>query len=105
MYCTIMYSGMDEFSWDEWNKNKNWISHKVTYRECEEVFFNESRVIYKDIKHSVLEYRLGILGETDNKRLLHIIFTIRENKIRVISARDQNKKERKYYESKKQKNK
>lgn len=105
MYCTIMYSGMDGFDWDEWNTNKNWIGHKVTYRECEEVFFNEPRIIYKDIKHSTLEDRFGMLGETDNRRWLHITFTIRENNIRVISARDQNKKERKYYESRKQKNK
>ena len=99
-----MYSGMDSFGWDRWNKDKNWIKHSVSYRECEEVFFNEPRVIYKDVKHSKFEYRFGILGETDNKRLLHIIFTVRENKIRVISARDQNRKESKYYESKKHKN-
>ena len=95
-----MYSSMDGFDWDKWNVSKNWIEHKVTYRECEEAFFNEPKIIYKDIKHSFIEKRFGILGRTDNNRLLHIIFTTRNSDIRVISARDQNKKERRYYESK-----
>jgi len=98
-----MYNGMDGFEWDDWNKSKNWIKHKVTYRECEEVFFNSPRVTYKDIKHSLVEKRNGILGKTDSSRLLHITFTVREKMIRVISARDMNKKERIKYESKKQK--
>mgnify|MGYP001582944918 CR=1 FL=1 len=94
---------MDGFEWDDWNRDKNWIKHKVTYRECEEVFFNSPKVTYKDIKHSLLEKRNGILGKTDHNRLLHITFTVRERMIRVISARGMNKKERIKYESKKQK--
>lgn len=100
-----MYNVMDGFNWDDWNKDKNWLKHKVAYRECEEVFFNSPRITYKDIKHSLLEERYGILGKTDNNKLLHITFTVRGNLIRVISARNMNKKERTKYENKKQKNK
>lgn len=96
----IMYNDMDGFDWDNWNRDKNWIKHKVTYRECEEVFFNSPRVTYKDIKHSGIEKRHGILGKTDNKRLLHITFTVRVNLIRIISARDMDKKERAKYANK-----
>lgn len=88
------------FDWDKWNKAKNWIKHRISPRECEEVFFNEPKIIYQDLKHSFTENRFGILGKTDGRRRLHVIFTAREGKIRVISARDQNKKERKHYESK-----
>lgn len=95
-----MYNIMEAFDWDEANKLKNWIKHKVSIKECEEVLFNRPTVEYKDIKHSFKEDRFGILGKTDSGRRLHVIFTVRENKIRVISARDQNKEERKYYESK-----
>lgn len=91
---------MDSFDWDGWNINKNWIKHKVSARECEEIFFNDPKVVFKDLKHSFIEDRIGILGKTNGGRLLHVIFTIRENKIRIISARDQNKKERKQYEIK-----
>lgn len=100
-----MYNGMDGFDWDDWNKSKNWISHKVTYRECEEVFFNKYVVVYKDVKHSTYEKRFGILSKTANNRLLHITFTVKKSKIRVISARDANKKERRHYEETKQKTK
>lgn len=100
-----MYNGMDGFNWDEANSTKNWVKHKVTYRECEEVFFNEPRITYKDIKHSLTEKRYGILGRTDKNRLLHIIFTSRRNMIRIISARDMNQKERTKYENTKQKTK
>lgn len=63
-------------------------------------FFNSPRITYKDIKHSLIEDRFGILGKTDDNRLLHITFTVRVNLIRVISARNMNKKERTKYEKK-----
>jgi len=56
--------------------------------------------MYKDKLHSKKEQRFIILGKTKNKRLLYTVFTIRNNEIRIISARDINKKERKLYEKK-----
>jgi len=52
------------------------------------------------VRHSVAEQRIHALGRTDDGRLLHITFTLREEetKIRVISARDMSRKERSYYE-------
>ncbi|HEY88652.1 MAG TPA: BrnT family toxin [Thermoflexia bacterium] len=38
------------------------------------------------------------MGQTDRERLLFIAFTIRDNRIRVISARDMNRRESKRYE-------
>lgn len=89
---------LEGFEWDENNRNKNWLRHKVTNDECEEVFYNEPLYIFSDHKHSVKEKRLVAYGITDQKRKLTIVFTIRKNKIRVISARDQSKKERRVYE-------
>jgi uncharacterized protein len=86
------------FDWDEGNLDKNWIKHQVSHTECEEVFFNLPLMIEKDIKHSRTENRYYVLGRTLQNRLLFIVFTKRENKIRVISARDANRKERKIYE-------
>jgi uncharacterized DUF497 family protein len=98
MYCMIMYNVMDGFDWDRGNKTKNWAKHKVNTKECEELFFNRPVIIYRDIRHSRRENRFGILGKTNKQRLLCLIFTVRKEKIRVISARDQNKKERTKYE-------
>jgi uncharacterized protein len=86
------------FDWDDGNKQKNWEKHQVDYRECEEVFFNKPLLIGDDTNHSFQEQRYYVLGRTDIGRTLFLVFTVRNNKIRVISARDQSKKERKAYE-------
>jgi uncharacterized protein len=86
------------FDWDEGNKQKNWEKHQVDYTECEQVFFNKPLVINEDTKHSSHEKRYYVLGRSDTGRTLFLVFTIRNYKIRVISARDQSKKERKIYE-------
>lgn len=86
------------FDWDEGNKEKNWQKRKVNFREAEEIFFNTPLKIFKDKKHSQNEERFVALGKTDKGRKLFAVFTIRKNKLRIISIRDQSKKERKTYE-------
>jgi uncharacterized DUF497 family protein len=85
------------FDWDEGNRDKNWLKHHVTGGECEEVFFNVPLLVADDVKHSQMEQRHFVLGQTNNGRLLFVSFVIRENKIRIISARDMHRKERKVY--------
>lgn len=87
------------FDWDKGNARKN-EKHGVSDGEAEQVFFNAPLLMVDDIKHSQQEQRFQALGRTSHGRLLHIIFTIRLDGqlIRVISARDMNRKERKHYE-------
>jgi uncharacterized DUF497 family protein len=85
------------FQWDKGNSEKNWERHKVTRNECEQVFFNIPLIISDDTEHSVKEKRWYLLGQTDSVKLLFVAFTIRKNLIRVISARDMNKKEKDVY--------
>jgi uncharacterized DUF497 family protein len=92
------------FLWDEGNIDKNWIKHKVTHLECEEIFFNLPLLVSDDLKHSNTEKRYYALGKSKADRCLFISFTIRNNLIRVISARDMNRKERMIYEEKIEKN-
>ena len=86
------------FDWDEGNVEKNWISHKVTVAECEQIFFNLPLVVADDLKNSRKENRFYVFGQTNASRLLFLVFTIRRKLIRVISARDMNRKERKVYQ-------
>jgi len=86
------------FHWDENNREKNWDKHGVLASECEEVFFNLPLLLQPDPAHSQKEPRYYVLGHTIADRRLFIAFTIREDKIRVISARDMSKKERSIYE-------
>ena len=85
------------FQWDQHNVLKNWEAHAVSPVECEEAFFNQPLVVSEDLKHSSVEQRYYALGRTDADRHLFIAFTVRGEFIRVISARDMNRKERKIY--------
>lgn len=88
-----------EFEWDKGNVDKN-IDHKVGDREAEEVFLDNRRFIFKDKLHSQNEERFRIIGKTKKSRILFVVFTKRNKKIRVISARDINRKEVSLYEKK-----
>jgi uncharacterized DUF497 family protein len=86
------------FQWDAGNSDRNWELHQVTRAEAEQVFFNRPIVVAGDSKHSRDEPRFAALGQTNEGRGLLVVFTIREvTLIRVISARDQSRGERKVY--------
>lgn len=95
----IDLSKIEKFDWDDGNQFKNWISHQVSTTECEEVFFNLPLLLANDTQHSQIEKRYYALGQTNIGRQLFIAFTVRTNKIRVISARDMSRKERQKYET------
>lgn len=85
---------LEGFEWDEGNTNKNRLKHGVEPKECEEVFVNKDLLILFDEEHSIVEDRYKIYGVSSQGRRLALAVTIRKNKIRVIMARDQSKKER-----------
>jgi uncharacterized protein len=85
------------FEWDEGNIDKNLKRHKVNCQEAEEVFVNQPLIVVEDVKHSIKEKRYQALGRSSKNRLLFISFTIRKNKIRIISIRDMDKKEKNDY--------
>jgi len=85
------------FEWDDGNLTKNWDKHEVSEGECEQVYFRQPLIVRRDKKHSKLENRYYVLGRTDAERLLFMVFTVRNNKIRIISARDMTRAEKKRY--------
>ena len=88
------------FQWDDGNNEKNWKKHKVSQKECIEVFHNDP-IALNDRTHSQDEERFIAIGKV-KMRYIFIIYTIRNKLIRVISARDQNKKERIFYNQKRE---
>ena len=94
----IDFSSVTGFEWDAGNRNKNWEKHQVSSSECEEVFFNLPLLLQPDEAHSQSEARYYVLGQTNAGRRLFIVFTIRDKKVRVISARGMSKRERMIYE-------
>ncbi len=85
------------FEWDEGNRDKNRLKHGVSEGECEEIFFNAPLLIADDPKHSDIERRFAAFGVTDGVRFLTVVFTKRQNLLRVISARDMSRREREFY--------
>lgn len=85
------------FDWDDGNRDKSLVKHGVTNAECEEAFGDENRVVREDVVHSQTEARHYLIGKTNKGRTLFISFTVRKEFIRIISARDINRKERLYY--------
>lgn len=86
------------FEWDKGNEQKNWLKHNVTIEETEEAFSDEKRLILEDNKHSEHEVRYILYGKTEKGRMLFIVYAIRNKKVRVISARDTNRREVEFYE-------
>lgn len=87
-----------DFQWDAGNQDKNFRKHRVTNEECEEVFFDPHKRILPAAQSAIGEWRHLLVGRTQKGRLLFVVFTMRRHAIRIISARDLNKKERRCYE-------
>lgn len=85
------------FEWDEGNAPKVMTRQNVSSGECEQAFFVEPFVVVFDARHSSKEGRWQALGQTTAGRGLFLVFTIRGTLIRVIAARDMNRKEREVY--------
>jgi hypothetical protein len=92
------FSAVSGFEWDEGNVMKS-EKHAVSAAEAEQVFVNEPLVVLEDVAHSVAEPRWHALGRTNERRLLHVTFTLRAGatKVRIISARPMHRKERAIY--------
>ena len=93
----IELNDIEGFDWDEGNKQKSFLKHNISIKEAEEVFNSQPFIVLRTA--FLNEERFQLFGEL-KQRMITIIFTIRKNKIRIISARDMSKKERKFYEDK-----
>jgi uncharacterized DUF497 family protein len=88
------------FEWDEGNTQKSQSKHGIAQTEAEQIFSNLPLRVADDVLHSQSEPRFHALGQTNAGRKVHVTFTMREGatRIRVISARLMNRKERRLYE-------
>jgi uncharacterized DUF497 family protein len=88
------------FNWDLGNTSKSFEKHGISTSDTESAFYDEKLVVLGvQVSPQSPEERYGILATTDSGILLFVSFTLRVGFIRVISARQANKKERAIYES------
>lgn len=95
----ILETSHFEFEWDKGNQSKIKEKHGISTEEIEAVFRSGAALpLGIQIRPMVEEQRLGIVGPTLSGRLLQVAFTLRDGKVRPISARPANPKERRQYE-------
>ena len=87
-----------EFEWDEKKAAANLAKHRVSFDEATTVFDDPLYVDFYDPDHSIDERRYIIIGESQQRRLLIVSYTERDEVIRLISAREVTRSERETYE-------
>ena len=87
------------FEWDKKKADQNIRKHGISLEEAATVFGDPFSITIYDPLHSQDENRFIILGTSNKNRVLVVIHTDRQDRIRIISARKATKKERKQYES------
>lgn len=88
-----------EFEWDPDKAAKNLAKHRVSFQEAATVFGDPLAVTFFDPDHSDDEDRFLTFGYSNNRVLLIVSHTDREDRTRIISARRATRRERKFYES------
>ena len=87
-----------EFEWDENKAEENLLKHQVFFHEAKTVFNDPLYIDFYDPAHSEEEERYLIVGQSNRGRILIVSYTERGNSIRLISAREVTRKERRVYE-------
>ena len=88
------------FEWDPEKAESNFNKHRVSFLEAATVFGDPLAGLSDDPDHSIDEERFIIIGISQKLRAVVVVFTERDDRIRIISARLATKKERKRYEEK-----
>ncbi len=89
---------MLEFEWDPNNAATNLADHGISFDEAVTAFEDPLSLTIEDPDHSEHEERLILLGRSRNNRLLVVVHTEREDRIRLISVRPATRRERRDYE-------
>jgi uncharacterized DUF497 family protein len=76
-----------KFEWDAAKAEANWKKHGVSFELAREVFRDAFAILRVDERTDYGEERFVIIRATENKALLAVAYTEREENIRLISAR------------------
>ncbi len=83
---------IEAFIWEDWVLEKLTAKHGVEYLEVEDVFFNPPYKVRRATSNKYLLY-----GRTENGRYLFVVFVWVGSAVKVISARDMTRTERRYF--------
>lgn len=91
-----------EFEWDPRKPAGNLRKHGIDFAEAATVFGDLLGVTVPDPDHLHDEARFLTIGLSSRNRLLIVSHADRDNRLRIISARELTRKERKVYEATRQ---
>lgn len=86
------------FEWDPLKDETNRRKHGVSFTEAISAFMDPLSITIPDPDHSIEEERFLLLGENHKGQLLVVSHTDRHDRIRIISVRKADHRERKEYE-------
>jgi hypothetical protein len=86
-----------QFEWDDSKAERNARKHRVSFDEALSAFYDPRQVAFYDPEHSEDEDREILIGHSGQARLLVVIYTLRGETIRIISARLATRKETEDY--------
>ncbi len=75
-----------KFDWDSVKEQLNLEKHGVSFTVAKQAFYDEQRLIAKDVEHSVIEDRYYCIGRVETGGILTVRFTFREDVIRIFGA-------------------
>ena len=87
-----------EFEWNPQKAAANLAKHAVSFEDAATVFGDPLGRIMADPRHSAEEQRLVLLGLSQSKHLLAVMYVNRGETLRIISARRATRRERRDYE-------
>jgi uncharacterized DUF497 family protein len=88
-----------DFEWDPEKDRANQSKHGVSFAEASTVFGDPLAQTVPDPRHSEGEFRYITIGSSSSGRLLVVAHTDRGERIRLITAREAESRERRDYES------
>jgi uncharacterized protein len=87
------------FEWDDTKAESNALKHDITFEEAVSIFADPNLLFTEDDKHSYGEEREWAIGEAEDGSIIVVVFTMRGECVRIISARNTTKREWQQYES------
>ena len=76
----------DRFTWDNDKAASNWRNHGVTFDQAAKAISDLFAIEWIDDREAYSEERINLLGMCDGA-ILHVTYTERGDRLRIISAR------------------
>lgn len=93
-----------EWEWDDAKNAANIEKHGVSFEEALQAFIDPDGIEKEDLAHSApSEQRLWRTGKLKSGRIVTVVYTLHQDRIRLISTQERRRERREYEQAKKEK--